>query len=235
MLEEARAAFLAYEKAERAAKVEFEALMATRTQQQRIALARAVATAVNNGVPKARVNQEALGVTTPNAWVRWADLAAAFTQQGVPMPSAQGVTPLPPMEHALPIRVPETIPSATDWPLPATLQAHEHAGVLSFIGDPRDRHLRVVWPAYPSTTPDAPATLEGDVTYDPSLPGRWRATRDPQNKPTTFGTETGAFTYEVEQRRGASPVRQALDSFVAAAELPPYEAPGLDVDEDEGF
>ena len=236
MLEDARAAYLAFEVAERQAKLEYEALLAQRTHPQRVALARAVSTAVLSGVPKSRINTEALGTSSPNAWQRWADLAAAFTEQGQAMPTPLPHTPLPPMQHALPERVIETAPGVSDWPLPVALQSHEHARRLSFMGDPRERRLRVVWPGYESTAPDAPSTLEGIVVYDPATATKWRAEHDPQDKPTPYGTETGAFTYEAETRRGVVPLREALNAFTAAAELPPYEAPGLDVDEDdEGF
>ena len=225
LLEEARAAHLAHDAVERTARAEYDTLMAQRTAPQRAALARAVATAISHGVPKSRVNVEALGTTTPNAYQRWLDLAQAYADPALPAAYA-------PVDSAP--ELPEApAPSPSDYPVPASLRAHEFAEFLAFAGDPRERRLRVTWPGYPSSAPDAPTTLEGIAVYDPSAPTKWRAEFDPQDKQTQFGVETGAFTFEVEQRRGAVSLRQALASYIEAADLPPYEAPGLDVDEDD--
>lgn len=238
-LEAARAAFLAHNVAEREAKAEYDAMMTRRMLPHRIAVARTVRDAIDHGVPKARVNLEALGVSTPNAWVRWADLAQAFETAGMDMPAATPnlpSAPLPPLYATADIPVRETLPAAPEWPLPAALGAHEHAHRLSFEGDPANRRINVAWAGYPSTAEDAPETLVGTVQYNPTKPGGWEAAHDPQDKDTLYGIETGALTFEVETRRGVSPLRAALNEFVEAAELPEFVAVGFDADlEDDGF
>lgn len=221
LLRAAREAHLAFQAAERQAQAEYDLLMSKRTQAERATLARAVLDAVNYGVPKSRINQEVLGTSTPNAWQRWVDLARAFVSD---QPAPQ--TTLPPQFAEPVLPTPERIDGTPDWPLPISLRSHEHAGHLSFMGDPRDRRLRVSWPGYPSTAPDAPATLEGVVAYSPEHPSGWQVEHDPQDKQTPFGVETGAFTFEVQQRRGASPIRDALSDFLAAADLPPLDDGG---------
>lgn len=236
MLEDARAAFLAHQALEAEARAEYEALMERRLRPARARLARAVRDAVAYGVPRTRVNMDVLGVSTPNAWEKWAILATAYDGEPVapaaPQPPAQPHYP----EASLPTP-PLARPDGNHWPLPAAITAHEHAQRLSFVGDPRDRIVRVTWMDYPSTAPDAPPILEGVAQYNPEARSRWIAVEDPRNVETPYGIETGPFTFEVEQRRGGSPLIEALDSYVAAANLPEYEPPveSQEDDDDLGF
>lgn len=237
MLNAARAAKIALDKADREARAEVEEMLDRRLTPLRARVALSVLDAISHGVPKARVNLEVLGVTTPNAWARWAEQGAAFKANPNHKPYSDDRVPEPPSEPQfaeVEIKAPAAIEDGdTHWPLPASLTAHEHASRLSFVGDPADRRLRVAWSGYVSTAQDAPPTLVGVVEYDPSSPTHWRVVEDPQDKQTAFGVETGALTFEVEQRRGAVPLREALASFVAAANLPRFEAVGLDVDDDD--
>lgn len=227
LLEEARAAHVAYAAAEREAQAEYEVLMNRRLTPYKARLARAVRDAVTSGVPKSRINSEALGVTTPNAWIRWADMAQAFDTGASPAPAYVAPAPTPPLPPQFAeahIASPERLDVEPEWPLPARLAAHEHAARLSFIGNPADRRLRVNWPGYESPAPDAPAVLEGVVVYNPERPSGWDVEHDPQDKQTEFGVEPGVLTFEVTTRRGGSPLRTALAEFIAAAELPLFEA-----------
>jgi hypothetical protein len=239
LLRAARAAYEAHEIAEREAKAEYDMLMARRLQPARAELAKAVRDAISYGVPKSRVNQEALGVSTPTAWEKWVNLATAFEANGIipqGLPAAEPTPPLAPhfAEAVMPTPEPE-LPAEPFTPVPTELSVHEHAERLSFVGDPAARQVRVAWKGYPSPAPDAPDVLEGVAAVDVDSPVGWIVVHDPQDEQTPHGIQHGVFTFEILERRGASPLREALNAYIKAANLPEQPVNYLDADDDEGF